>query len=1180
MVLRWIKWFSLALSLILAAVIVTVSIGLGSEFGRHWLVQSLVNQLNKTGALQIDIEGLETHALGQWQAKKIRLYQGHQLWISAEHFKLVWQPSALFGRAVVINQIQTKAIELYKLPSDIESKKNGTAQAKVDKNISKALTSLPGLQLDVLNVNTFSLHGFQTSTATDGPLSYTLTGEVRWLKNTPLKLKLSAKGQSSIPANLNLEIQSQDSNSAILSGNLQEATGGRFSKLLKLPKTQEIDASFMIAATKKQDRYHIEIQRLNFPLAKHTVMARGQLSLAPENWAINIDDLTLNINDTEHKITGSLAGQQLEAQLELNKFPVDIIHLWHPILSGGEFSTQLKVSGTTNAPYVEGNISGNTAYQQLPIHIDFLGSIDKQRVVITKLAANLNKAEVAAKGTIDLTDSIINDSAMNISVKNFEITTLKALGMELPENLNATLNFVEASLHGTIEEFPYRLQGQLKAEITGNYESEKFLAEASLNKATETQLITTTKIITNKGNISLTGDLNPRSLDTNAIIKAQSMSLNLLKLAGINLPEALHVELDTQLALNGNLSQPISSLSMVGNAQLYGDYQNIPFFLDAKGNFLNSNTFLETLTLTAFDEEVLRVNGYYKPGHTQTNKMKTDSVELNVQAKKLPSKLLEMAGWHLQPGNFYATVQARGSMQNPELNGALNYQTQLSGYDSDGEQQEIQFIWDLNLSTSDDRFTLASVFTRNNQPPGQLTLHLPKQPYIDYGMRHYGQTSSKMTKAGAFPLEAKIEGKLNLQTVSFLLDPDLHRLTGQLETGLSLSGTSKKPTVKGHFQVTSSRYENPITGSLIDAINCQLTAQQITFQIGICQATDGDNGHYSLAGKVLLPANGSAGVIDLNLQSQGANILRRPDIESEATGDIALTGDFSLVLASGNLELAPLTILLDSVSSRDIPSIRVEEVDSKNQGDTLDKQKFAVPKLNFNLNLAAGNRAYLRGRGLEAELQGQIAIKGDLDKPLYDGKVKTVRGVFEVFNKKFVLREGIIDFSNNATGLAITGVFEKNGQRIQANLTGTDDDIRLNFTANPAMPEDEILAFIIFGKSIQKMTPFEALQLASAVQKLSSGSSFDPIGSTRKMLGLDTLSVESITNENGESGINFGVGKYLNERVYLELERTPNPSQPWKGNIEIELAPNLNLESSTGGRTGIEGAELKWKKDY
>lgn len=91
---------------------------------------------------------------------------------------------------------------------------------------------------------------------------------------------------------------------------------------------------------------------------------------------------------------------------------------------------------------------------------------------------------------------------------------------------------------------------------------------------------------------------------------------------------------------------------------------------------------------------------------------------------------------------------------------------------------------------------------------------------------------------------------------------------------------------------------------------------------------------------------------------------------------------------------------------------------------------------------------------------------------------------------------------------------------------------------------------------------------------------FDPLTTTRKLLGVDRLSVEAEKTETGDTGVNVGVGKYLNEKVYLELEHTPHPAQPWKGSLQIEIAPNVNLESSTGGESGIEGVGLKWKRDY
>ena len=275
-------------------------------------------------------------------------------------------------------------------------------------------------------------------------------------------------------------------------------------------------------------------------------------------------------------------------------------------------------------------------------------------------------------------------------------------------------------------------------------------------------------------------------------------------------------------------------------------------------------------------------------------------------------------------------------------------------------------------------------------------------------------------------------------------------------------------------------------------------------------------------------------------------------------------------------------MLGDSFASS-APALVVEEVfASSGQPQPTAAVQFARPAISVDLVISASQQAYLRGRGLEAELRGQIALKGDAEALQYEGQFNTVRGVFELFGKQFKLQKGQVSFTNNSIVMDISGSYKKGAQQIDVRISGTQDDVDISLTASPLLPEDEIIAFIIFGKTLDRISPIEALQLAAAVQTLRSGSSqsFDPIGSTRQLLGVDTLNIGSSAGANGETGLNLGVGKYLNEKVYLEVERTPNPSQPWKGNITIELAPNITLESSTGGEAGVDSAQLRWKRDY
>lgn len=1154
---------AVALLIISMLLLIAGLITLGAERGRLWLTHTLIDQVNQSTDIHIALTGLEMPTWELWRAQTIRIDRGAELWLIAEQIELDWQPSALLNQRVVVDQLRATTVSVHNLPASAEREQ--VQEKTTAKGGGITDIAIPNIQLRQLKIDSLNLYGFYPPADDKSSLSYSVSAEASWLINSPLQLRVEAKGLNDNPATLNVQMQSKNWIDFTLEGSLQEPANGFFSSLLQLPAEQAIDADFVLAVKKQTDRYKITIQSLNFPLAKRALSAQGNMAIVTETVSgsidVYVDDLALVIDNTQHSVTGRWVDQQLDIKLNLTHFPLDIITPWQPAVTSGELTAQLALTGTIERPRAVGNLTLNTVYQDLPVAVDFRGAISKSQIEIDNLQATLDQSEITAKGKLDLA---ADTSALNVSVNNFNIKTLDAFNITRPDNLNATLISAEASLSGPVGS----LNGDLTFSAKGDYEAQAFSANAQITKKASTVLIkNATLTVAEGGSISAKGNLQADTLAANMLINMQAMPLTMLKLASINIPETLSGHLQTQLTLKGNLRKP----GIQGKAQLQGLYDAVPFLLAVEGRFQNNDTQIEKLQLFTLDEEILSATGHYQ----------AEQFDLRVQAQKLPTQLLSDMGLHIQPGNFSAVLHARGNLNSPELTGNLKYETVLRGYNESSEQQDIRFIWALDISTSEQAFNFASTFKRESETPGELVISIPKQPYLDYiSSQNTGQAVS--SGSGRFPVNASVAGNFNLQIISFLLDPDLHRLTGELMTDIDISGTLASPIINGALQIRDSRYENPLTGTLVESINCQLNVRQTMLNFDVCQATDGDKGSYSLSGNLNLPFNQSVGLINLDLRVQSANVLRRPDFESEATGAIKLAGDFNSVLASGNLNLSPLTIMLDSQFSSGIPSLNIEEVESLQAGDVSGKeQKLAMPDVQFNLTLTAGQQAYLRGRGLEAELQGKITLYGNLKQPLYDGNIKTLRGVFELFNKPFKLESGLVNFANDTVGLAITGVYERSGQRIQAELSGSMDQLKLHLSAVPAMPEDEILAFIIFGKSIQRITPFEAVQLALAVQQLRSENSFfDPIGSTRKMLNVDTFSVESVDNGKGESGVNVGIGKYLNDRVYLEFERTPNPSQPWKGNVEIELAPNLNLESSTGGKTGIEGAELKWKKDY
>ena len=141
-------------------------------------------------------------------------------------------------------------------------------------------------------------------------------------------------------------------------------------------------------------------------------------------------------------------------------------------------------------------------------------------------------------------------------------------------------------------------------------------------------------------------------------------------------------------------------------------------------------------------------------------------------------------------------------------------------------------------------------------------------------------------------------------------------------------------------------------------------------------------------------------------------------------------------------------------------------------------------------------------------------------------------------------------------------------------VNGPADDPQLLLSSEPVLPEDEVLARLLFNRELSQIGPVEAGKLALALNRLRGGGGFDAFGEIRNILNIDTLDV--VSDEEGESRVR--AGKYLNDDVYVEVEQGTG-DETGRARVEIELLPNLSLEADTSEDSN-SGVGLKWKFNY
>lgn len=228
----------------------------------------------------------------------------------------------------------------------------------------------------------------------------------------------------------------------------------------------------------------------------------------------------------------------------------------------------------------------------------------------------------------------------------------------------------------------------------------------------------------------------------------------------------------------------------------------------------------------------------------------------------------------------------------------------------------------------------------------------------------------------------------------------------------------------------------------------------------------------------------------------------------------------------------------------------------------------------LDIEIDAPSRIFVRGRGLDAELGGNMRLSGATDAIVSSGRFDLVRGRLDILAKRFTLDEGIIQLQGSLLPY-IRFVTSTTTSDFTARiiLDGPVDEPEVSFESTPEAPEDEILAQLLFGESVSDMSAFQALRLANAVAVLAGGSSVGVIGKLRSGFGLDNLDVT--TDDEGVTQVQ--VGKYLTEDIYTDITSGSDGRNEFS--VNVDLSPSLTAKGTVDNE-GESSLGLFFERDY
>ncbi|MBX9805049.1 MAG: translocation/assembly module TamB [Alphaproteobacteria bacterium] len=443
-------------------------------------------------------------------------------------------------------------------------------------------------------------------------------------------------------------------------------------------------------------------------------------------------------------------------------------------------------------------------------------------------------------------------------------------------------------------------------------------------------------------------------------------------------------------------------------------------------------------------------------------------------------------------------------------------------------------------------------------------------------------------------LESTLKGQGDVGLISLFL-PFEDLIQGHAVLDLLAKGKIKEPVIQGQISVVNGLYENAAFGTLIKNIKIQGSASGDTVTVSSITGQDNSkgrvNGQCRVKFTTLLNPD-----IDLQLNLDQLIVVQNDELSGKASGVLNLRGfiwgdEHTKAKITGDVVVKPFEVRLDE---HDEKIVTIKLLEKKRNGTfqtAFEHQKQAqVVKgssfLPLDIKLSSPGQIFIRGYGFDAQWKGEMRALGTITEPRLVGEIELVRGKFDLAGKPLKLSEGRITFSpepKNDPILSIVGTRDVGEMTATMRIEGQASNPKITFSSSPALPQEEILARLLFAKGIESMSVTQSLLLANALNTFKGKNNLNFTEKVRSAFGLDILEFKERKNPDDDEFKSatqlVSVGKQITDKVYLSLDQSVSGEGGTTAIIQYDVTPTLKIEAGVGGEKN-SNLGFAWVKKY
>lgn len=422
-----------------------------------------------------------------------------------------------------------------------------------------------------------------------------------------------------------------------------------------------------------------------------------------------------------------------------------------------------------------------------------------------------------------------------------------------------------------------------------------------------------------------------------------------------------------------------------------------------------------------------------------------------------------------------------------------------------------------------------------------------------------------------------MDGRLVMRTKNLAwlgeFAPLLAGSRGGAEVIGTFAGSLDAPSVSVDARLTEGSLFVPPSGTRVSSFEARLrtpAGRRLTLAASAAEGA----GRLSIDGELALdPASGWPG--EIHVTGTDFPVVRLPDAEANASpdlnvrfggGEVALTGTLTIPRVAVNVLSLPESAV--SVSPDEVIVRAALDDDAADAGSATGD--FFTRAVSGDVELVLGDAVAIEAAGLSARVTGGLRWTKQRGDSLGrgEGRLSIADGSYVAYGQQLDIERGHLIFAGPIDNPALDVRAIRPDIDVTAGLqvTGYMTDPRFGLFSRPAMPDSEILSWIVTGHGLSDASSGEAGIIARAALSLGAERSSMVTSQVQDAFGLDELSVSTGATASETS---FIAGKRLTPKLSVRSDFNPF-DRLWSFFLNYKLTDTWSVEAESGQRQGAD----------